>query len=80
MSIKLFEYADQFFFQRKKKRLRRNFFFYFIFLSLGIKSLTVSLQPDGCDAACFCVKDRKTVLQSVSALSQRKWMDNKLKT
>lgn len=63
MSIKLFEYADQFFFKGKKKRLRRNFFFFF--KSLGIKSLTVSLQPDGCDAACFCVKDRKTVLQSV---------------
>lgn len=65
MSIKLFEYADQFFFKGKKKRLRRNFIYLFIFLSLGIKSLTVSLQPDGCDAACFCVKDRKTVLQSV---------------
>lgn len=80
MSIKLFEYADQFFFKGKKKITKEFFFFFFIFLSLGIKSLTVSLQPDGCDAACFCVKDRKTVLQSVSALSQRKWMDNKLKT
>lgn len=63
MSIKLFEYADQFFFKGKKKKITKEF--YFIFLSLGIKSLTVSLQPDGCDAACFCVKDRKTVLQSV---------------
>lgn len=59
MSIKLFEYADQFF--SKEKKDYKGFFF----LSLGIKSLTVSLQPDGCDAACFCVKDRKTVLQSV---------------
>lgn len=55
-----------FFSKEKKKRLRRNFIFlFYFFLSLGIKSLTVSLQPDGCDAACFCVKDRKTVLQSV---------------
>lgn len=67
------------FFQRRKKKDYEGFLF-FLNLSLGIKSLTVSLQPDGCDAACFCVKDRKTVLQSVSALSQRKWMDNKLKT
>lgn len=52
-----------FFSKGKKKKITKEF--YFIFLSLGIKSLTVSLQPDGCDAACFCVKDRKTVLQSV---------------
>lgn len=67
MSIKLFEYADQFFFKGKKKKDYEGilFFYFFFFLSLGIKSLTVSLQPDGCDAACFCVKDRKTVLQSV---------------
>lgn len=58
------------FFSKEKKKDYEGFLFLFIYffffnLSLGIKSLTVSLQPDGCDAACFCVKDRKTVLQSV---------------